>query len=56
MLQTNYPFLVPDPSTVDSKYVMHYFDITILGEPSKHNTIAIGISTKPRSSINFDEK
>jgi len=51
MIQANYPFFVPDISTIDSKEIeldiMYYFEITLQSKLSKDTTVAIGISTKP---------
>ncbi|GES75705.1 concanavalin A-like lectin/glucanase domain-containing protein [Rhizophagus clarus] len=51
MIQTNFPFFIPDIHSVDSEEVeleiLHYFEITILSKLSNGSTVAIGISTKP---------
>ncbi|RIA93401.1 concanavalin A-like lectin/glucanase domain-containing protein [Glomus cerebriforme] len=51
MIQTNYPFFIPDIRIVDFDEIeldiVHYFEITLLSKISKDSTIAIGTSTKP---------
>ncbi|CAG8721470.1 28319_t:CDS:1, partial [Racocetra persica] len=63
MVQTNYPFFIPQvegdvlyeapfgrPETMPHRLgqMLHYFEITVLANPDKRNTIiAIGLATKP---------
>ncbi|CAG8485810.1 17815_t:CDS:2 [Funneliformis caledonium] len=51
MIQTNYPFFMPDTIGSNSNEIesdiMHYFEITLQSKASRNTTIAIGISTKP---------
>jgi hypothetical protein len=51
MIQTNFPFFIPDIHAVNSEEIeleiLHYFEIILLRKLSKDTTVAIGITTKP---------
>ncbi|RIB11283.1 hypothetical protein C2G38_2203811 [Gigaspora rosea] len=67
MLQTNYPFFIPQtegdvvyeapfgqPETMPHRQgqMLHYFEITVLANPDPRNTIiAVGLATKPYPSF-----